>query len=218
MKLITELNEDVGVIVEKNEDGKKNLYIEGIFLQSAIENKNGRFYPELVMDKEVARYMKESVEQKRALGELGHPEGPQINLDRTSHLITSLKKEGTNYVGKARIMDTPMGNIAKGLVESGVRLGVSSRGMGTLAKNAKGIMEVQRDFRLATAADIVADPSAPNAFVNGIMENVSWVWDDKYGWKAMEVAESIQHEVKSNYKKIDEQVMLQMFNKFIGNL
>lgn len=218
MKLITELNEDVELLVEKTEDGKKNLFIEGIFLQSAIQNRNGRVYPEQVMDGEVARYTKELVEQKRSLGELGHPDGPQINLDRASHLITSLKKEGTNYVGRAKIMDTPMGNIAKGMLESGVRLGVSSRGMGTVSKNSKGIMEVQNDFRLATAADIVADPSAPNAFVNGIMESVDWCWDERFGWKAMEVVEEIKKEVTENYRKIDESHMLSMFQKFIRNL
>lgn len=218
MKLISELTEEVEVLVEKTEDGKKNLFIEGVFLQSAIQNRNGRVYPEQVMDQEVARYTKSLVEEKRALGELGHPDGPQINLDRASHLITSLRKEGTNYIGKAKLMDTPMGNIAKGMIESGVRLGVSSRGMGSIKENSKGIMEVQKDFRLATAADIVADPSAPNAFVNGIMENVDWLWDDKYGWKAMEVAEAIQETIHREYKQIDEERALQLFNKFIRNL
>lgn len=218
MKLISELTEEVEVLVEKTEDGKKNLYIEGIFLQSAIQNRNGRVYPEQVMDQEVARYTKSLVEEKRALGELGHPDGPAINLDRASHLITSLRKEGTDYIGKAKLMDTPMGNIAKGMIESGVRLGVSSRGMGSIKENSKGIMEVQKDFRLATAADIVADPSAPNAFVNGIMENVDWLWDDKYGWKAMEMAESIQETIHREFKQIDEERALSLFNKFIRNL
>lgn len=218
MKLISELTEDVHVLVEKTESGAKNLYIEGIFLQSAIQNRNGRIYPEQVMDSEVARYTKSLVESKRALGELGHPDGPQINLDRASHLITSLRKEGTNYIGKAKIMDTPMGNIARGMIESGVQLGVSSRGMGSIKENSKGIMEVQSDFRLATAADIVADPSAPNAFVNGIMENVDWVWNEKYGWKAMEVAESIKAEVHEKFKQIDEEYALALFQKFVRNL
>lgn len=218
MKLIAELTEEVEVLVEKAEDGSKSLFIEGIFLQSAIKNRNGRVYPEQVMDGEVARYMKESVKQNRALGELGHPDGPQINLDRTSHLITDLRKEGTNYIGKAKIMDTPMGNIAKGMIESGVRLGVSSRGMGSLKENSKGIMEVQKDFRLATAADIVADPSAPNAFVNGIMENVDWIYDERYGWKAMEVAEQLKQEVKRDYKSLNEDKMLRVVKQYLKSL
>lgn len=218
MKLISELTEEVEVLVEKTEDGKKNLYIEGVFLQSAIKNRNGRVYPESVMDSEVGRYTKELVESKRALGELGHPDGPQINLDRASHVITSLKKEGTDYIGRAKIMDTPMGNIAKGMLESGVRLGVSSRGMGSVTKNSQGIMEVQGDFRLATAADIVADPSAPNAFVNGIMESVDWVWDEKFGWKAMEVAEQIKETVSKEFKRIDEQRALQLFEKYLKTI
>lgn len=218
MKLISELTEEVEVLIEKTEDGKKDLFIEGIFLQSAIKNRNGRVYPESVMDEEVARYTQELVEQKRALGELGHPDGPSINLDRTSHLITSLKKEGTNYIGKAKIMETPMGNIAKGMIDSGVRLGVSSRGMGSIKENTRGVMEVQSDFRLATAADIVADPSAPNAFVNGIMESVDWIWDDKYGWKAMEIAEQIQKTVHKEYKQIDERRAAQLFQQFIRNI
>lgn len=218
MKLIAELTEEVEVLIEKTEDGKKNLFIEGIFLQSAIKNRNGRVYPEEVMDAEVARYTKEAIEQKRALGELGHPDGPQINLDRASHVITSLKKEGTNYVGRAKIMDTPMGNIAKGMLESGVRLGVSSRGMGSLKENSKGIMEVQKDFRLATAADIVADPSAPNAFVNGIMENVDWIWDERHGWKALQAAEEIQKVVLEDYRRLDEQKLLKMMKQYFKSL
>ena len=217
MKLIRELSEDVEVLAEKTEDGKKNLYIEGIFLQSAIKNRNGRIYPEHVMDSEVARYTKELVEQKRALGELQHPEGPQINLDRASHLITSLKKEGTNYIGRAKIIDTPMGNIVKGMLESGVKLGVSSRGMGSIKQNNSGIMEVQNDFRLATAADIVADPSAPSAFVNGIYEGAEWLFDEKHGWRMVEAAEEIRKELLST-KKIDENFALKTFERFIRNL
>lgn len=217
MKLISELTEEVEILVEKTEDGKKNLYIEGIFLQSAIQNRNGRVYPEHVMDGEVHRYTKELVEQKRALGELSHPEGPQINLDRVSHLITSLKKEGTNYVGRAKIIETPMGNIARGMIESGVKLGVSSRGMGSIQKNSKGIMEVQNDFRLATAADIVADPSAPSAFVNGIYERAEWLYDDKFGWRMLESVEETRNEIM-NKKKIDEDYALELFTKFMRNL
>ena len=168
MKLISEIVENVQVITE----GKsKDLYIEGVFLQSEMANRNKRIYPKSVMEKEVSRYMKEYVESKRAFGELGHPEGPTINLDRVSHIITSLREDGNNYIGRAKILNTPMGNIVKGLIEGGAQLGVSSRGMGTLKEKEDGINEVQNDFYLATAADIVADPSAPDAFVQGIMEN-----------------------------------------------
>lgn len=201
MKLITERIEEVQYITEAKEDGGKNFYIEGIFLQSALENRNGRIYPEEVMDKEVARYMKESVEAKTAMGELGHPNGPQINLDRVSHRIVSLRKEGTNYIGKAVITNTPMGNIARGLMESDVRLGVSSRGMGTVKPNKLGINEVQADFRLATAADIVADPSAPDAWVNGVMESMDWVYDDRLGWKAIQIAEESKKEINEAVRK-----------------
>ena len=217
MKLIREVNEDVQVLVEKSEDGKKNLYIEGIYLMSAIQNKNGRVYPEHVMDKEVARYVKEQVNEKRALGELSHPEGPQINLDRVSHLITSLRKEGTNYIGKAKIVDTPMGNIARGMLESGVKLGVSSRGMGSIKENSKGIMEVQGDFRLATAADIVADPSAPSAFVNGIYEGAEFYYDERLGWRILEQVEEAKKQILKA-KRIDEDFALKLWNKFIRDL
>lgn len=196
MKLITETLDELQYVTEAKEDGSKNLYIEGIFLQSAIKNRNGRMYPEEIMDKEVARYMKEAVETKTAMGELGHPNGPQINLDRVSHRIVSLKKEGTNYIGKALVTNTPMGNIARGLMESGARLGVSSRGMGSLKMNKEGVNEVQDDFRLATAADIVADPSAPNAWVDGIMESVEWIYDDRLGWKAIQIAEQSRQEIE----------------------
>ena len=200
MKLITEQFDDVEYIVEAAQDGTKKLYIEGVFLQSAIKNRNGRIYPEEVMDKEVARYIKESVDASTATGELGHPQGPQINLDRVSHRIVSLKKEGTNYVGKALIANTPMGNIARGLMESGVKLGVSSRAMGTVKPNKQGINEVQSDFRLATAADIVADPSAPSAWVNGIMESCEWVFNERLGiWESINLVEETQ-------RKIDEAV------------
>lgn len=177
MKLIKELNEDLQYIVEVNEEtGKKNLYIEGVFLQSNLQNRNGRVYPREIMQREVDRYMKEQVATKRAYGELGHPEGPSINLDRVSHMITSLKEDGNNWIGKAKILDTPMGNIAQSLIKEGAGLGVSSRGLGSLKENSEGINEVQDDFMLATAADIVADPSAPDAYVAGIMEGRDWVW------------------------------------------
>lgn len=219
MKLITETLEDVQYVTEAKEDGTKNLYIEGIFLQCEIKNRNGRMYPEGVMDREVARYMKEAVEQKTAMGELGHPNGPQINLDRVSHRIVSLRKEGTNYIGKAIITNTPMGNIARGLMESGVRLGVSSRGMGSLKLNKEGVNEVQDDFRLATAADIVADPSAPQAWVDGIMEGVEWVYDERLGYKAVQVAEQAKAQVEAAVRSRQlQEKKLQLFENFLNNL
>lgn len=199
MKLITETIEDVQYLSEAKEDGGKNLYIEGTFLVFGQKNRNNRVYNEQIMDREVARYIKESIQNNTAMGELGHPNGPQINLDRVSHRIVSLTKEGAGsgrYIGKALITPTPMGNIAKGLIESGVKLGVSSRGMGSLKLNKEGVNEVQDDFRLATAADIVADPSAPGAFVNGIMESVDWLYDERFGWKALDIAEQAKQEIE----------------------
>ena len=175
MRLISEVTEKVEYISESN---GKDLYIEGVFLQADLKNRNGRLYPGAIMDKEVKRYTKEYIDKKRAFGELGHPEGPTINLERVSHMITSLKKDESNYIGRAKISDTPHGNIVKSLIKEGAQLGVSSRGMGSLKANKKGIQEVQGDFYLATAADIVADPSAPDAFVNGVMEGKEWVWEN----------------------------------------
>jgi hypothetical protein len=218
MKLITETLDDLQYVTEAKEDGGKNLYIEGIFLQSAIQNRNGRIYPEEVMDREVARYVKESIEANSAMGELGHPNGPQINLDRVSHRIVSLRKEGTDYIGKAIITNTPMGNIAKGLMESGIRLGVSSRGMGSLQEK-NGVKYVQDDFRLATAADIVADPSAPNAFVEGIMESVDWIYDEKLGWKAIEIAEQAKQQIETAVSSRElEERKLQIFENYLARL
>lgn len=176
MKLFTELVEDVQLISEAKEAGGKDYYIEGVFLQANIKNRNGRMYPVEVLENEVNRYVREVVNKNRAFGELGHPSGPSINLDRVSHIITELRKEGSDFYGKARISKTPMGEIARGIMESGGQLGVSSRAMGSL-KEEKGVMVVQKDLKLSTAADIVADPSAPDAFVNGIMEGVDWVYD-----------------------------------------
>jgi hypothetical protein len=175
MRLISEINESVKYITEGN---GKDLYIEGVFLQADVKNRNGRLYPGAIMQKEVKRYTKEYIDKKRAFGELGHPEGPTINLDRVSHMITELNQDGSNYIGKAKVTDTPHGNIVKNLIKEGAQLGVSSRGMGSLKANKKGIQEVQGDFYLATAADIVADPSAPDAFVNGVMEGREWIWDN----------------------------------------
>ncbi len=178
MKLITEINESVEYIAEAREDGKKDYFIRGPFMQANIKNRNGRVYPAEVLDKEVNRYVAENVQKNRAYGELGHPTSPTINLDRVSHMIKELTRDGDNFIGKAKIMtETPMGQIVKNLMDEGASLGVSSRGMGSL-KNKSGVAEVQNDFYLATAADIVADPSAPDAFVEGIMEGKEWVWDN----------------------------------------
>jgi len=216
MKLITELTEEVKYITESTESGKKNLYIEGVFLQCDIVNRNNRMYSEGVMQREVGRYMKEYVEKGRAFGELGHPNGPQINLDRVSHIITSLRQEGKNFIGKAKLTETPMGSIARGIIDSGGCVGVSSRGLGSLAANANGIMEVQKDFHLATAADIVADPSAPDAFVQGIMENVEWVWDN--GLIKAQHIEEMKKTIKSTSKRELEEAKLAAFEKFLSLL
>ena len=176
MKLITEQIEEVKFLTEDN-NGKKNHYIQGVFLQGEIKNRNGRVYPIDILEREVGRYTTENISKNRALGELGHPEGPTVNLDRASHKIESLVREGNNYIGKAKILDTPMGQIAKSLLDEGVSLGVSSRGVGSL-REMGGANYVRDDYQLATAADIVADPSAPDAFVQGIMEGKEWVWDN----------------------------------------
>lgn len=174
MKLITEVA--CGVLTEAT--ANKDYYIKGVFLQANLKNRNGRVYPKAILSKEVERYNREYVQQNRALGELGHPDGPTINMDRASHLIKELFPDGNNYIGKAKVMDTPMGKIVKVLIDEGVKLGVSSRGMGSLREVGDGVQEVQDDFYLATAADIVADPSAPAAFVQGIMEGKEWVWNN----------------------------------------
>jgi hypothetical protein len=176
VKLISEEIQDVEYITEQKENGKKNYKIKGIFMQADIKNRNGRIYPEEVLAKEVKRYNKDQINQNRAYGELGHPEGPTINLERASHMITKLYPDGKNFIGEAKILSTPMGEIVKNLLDDGAKLGVSSRGMGSLAQK-NGANYVNGDFYLATAADIVADPSAPNAFVHGIMEGKEWVWN-----------------------------------------
>ena len=179
MKLIKEHTETVNYLIkEDKETGKKNYNIEGVFLQADIKNRNGRLYPTEILDKEVKRYMKENVKKNRAYGELGHPDSPTINLDRVSHMIKDLKLEDKNFIGKAKIMDTPYGKIVKSLIDEGASLGVSSRGMGSLKTTKDGTSEVQKDFMLATAADIVADPSAPDAFVRGVMEGKEWMFVD----------------------------------------
>ena len=214
MKLITEEIEQVEVIVE-NRNGKKNLFIEGVFLQGEIKNRNGRMYPMQTLAREVGRYNENFVEKGRALGELGHPDGPTVNLDRASHMIQSLKKEGKNFVGRAKILDTPNGKIVKSLIDEGARLGVSSRGMGTL-KPEKKAQVVQNDFYLATAADIVADPSAPNAFVEGIMEGVEWIWDNGL-LKAQDV-ERARNNIQNAPSKRLEEVKLNEFKNLLSKL
>ena len=176
VKLFSEAIEEVEYICEQKEDGKKNYAIKGIFMQADVKNRNGRVYPMEVLEREVAKYNKKFVNEKRAFGELGHPDGPTVNLERVSHMITSLKPDGKNFIGEAKIMSTPMGEIVKNLMDEGAKLGVSSRGMGSLVQK-NGANYVRDDFYLATAADIVADPSAPNAFVEGIMEGKEWVWN-----------------------------------------
>ena len=177
VKLISEQVQDVEYITEEKEDGKKNYKIKGVFMQADIKNRNGRVYPMEILQKEVKRYNKQYINEKRAFGELGHPDGPTVNLERASHMITGLYPDGKNFIGEAKILSTPMGNIVKNLMDEGAKLGVSSRGMGSLDQK-NGANYVRDDFYLATAADIVADPSAPNAFVEGIMEGKEWIWDN----------------------------------------
>ena len=214
MKLITETIENVEVITE-GKGADKKLYIEGVFLQSEIKNRNGRMYPFSVLEKEVNRYNEEYVKTSRALGELGHPDGPTVNLDRVSHRITSLKSEGNNFIGRAQIMNTPMGNIAKSLLEDGVKLGVSSRGMGSIDKR-EDMGVVMDDFMLATAADIVADPSAPDAFVNGIMEGKEWAWDNGI-LKETKVAKYKSYMDSATRRNLEERT-LAVFNDFLTGL
>jgi hypothetical protein len=216
MKLIREEIESVEFLVEQK-NGKKSMYIEGVFLQGNIKNRNGRMYPMETLRREVARYNENHVVAGRALGELGHPDGPTVNLDRVSHKIVSLKESGSNFVGKAKILNTPMGKIASSLIEEGVRLGVSSRGIGSLKMTREGVNIVGDDFMLATAADIVADPSAPDAFVEGIMEGKEWVWDggilrERYAEKTYKTINTLVDQ-----KRLDEQ-KLNLFNDFLNNL
>ena len=215
VKLISEAVEDVEYITEDKENGEKNYKIRGIFMQADIKNRNGRIYPMEVLDEEVKNYNKKFVEQNRAFGELGHPEGPTVNLERVSHMITSLEPDGKNFIGEAKIMDTPMGKIVKNLMDEGAKLGVSSRGMGSL-KQRGGANVVSDDFYLATAADIVADPSAPNAFVEGIMEGKEWVWNNG----ALVEAHVADLKKKFDVKKHQRQVNLEAleFAKFLEKL
>ena len=218
MKLVTELIETVDVRVQIDEETKqKSHFLEGVFLQSELKNRNGRMYPMATMAKEVARYSTEYISKNRAFGELGHPNGPTINLERASHMIKSLNQEGNNWVGKAKILDTPYGNIVKNLIDEGAQLGVSSRGMGTLRQKAD-CQVVQDDFMLSTAADIVADPSAPQAFVNGVMEGVDWVYDvATKRWDTMSVVEHTKELGDKNVKELQESA-LRLFDKFLKTL
>jgi len=217
MKLIREEIESVKFITEKLKSGKQNLYIEGIFLQGNIKNRNGRMYPMETLQREVARYNESNITSGRALGELGHPDGPTVNLDRVSHKIVSLKESGSNFIGKAKILDTPMGSIASSLIKEGVKLGVSSRGIGSLKPTREGFNVVGDDFMLATAADIVADPSAPDAFVEGIMEGKEWIWEGN------SFRESLANETKNKIESLTaqralEEHKLSLFNDFIKSL
>ena len=216
MKLIREEIETVEFLVE-NRNGRKSMYIEGVFLQGNIKNRNGRMYPMETLRKEVGRYNENHVQSGRALGELGHPDTPTVNLDRVSHKIVSLKESGSNFIGKAKILGTPMGKIASSLVEEGVKLGVSSRGIGSLKPTREGVNIVGDDFMLATAADIVADPSAPDAFVEGIMEGKDWVWDggilrEKFAHKTYKTINTLVDQ-----KALDEK-KLSLFNDFLSNI
>ena len=216
MKLIREEIESVEFLVEQK-NGKKSMYIEGVFLQGNIKNRNGRMYPMETLRREVGRYNENHIQSGRALGELGHPEGPTVNLDRVSHKIVSLKESGSNFIGKAKILGTPMGKIASSLIEEGVKLGVSSRGVGSLQQTKEGFAVVGEDFMLATAADIVADPSAPDAFVEGLREGKEWVWDggilrEKFATKTYKQINTLVDQ-----KKLDEQ-KLNLFSDFLSNL
>ena len=216
MKLITEEVTNVEIITEGKGSNKK-LYIEGVFLQGELKNRNGRMYPISTLSKEVNRYCETFVNKGRALGELGHPDGPTVNLDRVSHKITSLVQEGNNFRGKAQILSTPMGKIASSLLDEGVKLGVSSRGVGSLQTTSEGCKIVGEDFQLATAADIVADPSAPDAFVNGIMEGKEWVWDG--GMLREQLAERTEKKIESLVQqRALEEHKLQLWNDFLSNL
>lgn len=222
MKLITEVVEECSVVTEATENGKKNYFIEGIFMQGDIKNRNGRIYPAQVLEKEMTRYNKDFIQTKRALGELGHPDGPSINGDRVSHLITEMKRDGSNFIGKAKVLGTPMGEIVKTFMDEGVKIGVSTRGLGSVKQTSEGIMEVQNDFHLATV-DIVTDPSGPNCFVNGIMENTEYYYDIAKGnWIAQNAIQEMVKEAKQEYKKtvrkIDEATAARMFERFVESL
>ena len=213
MKLISEHLDDIEFITEDDAEGKKNYRIKGVFMEADIKNRNNRMYPMAVLEKEVKRYNREYIQQKRAFGELGHPDGPTVNLERVSHMITKLYPDGKQFVGEAKIMDTPYGKIVKNLIDEGAKLGVSSRGMGSLEPR-RDMHVVKDDFYLATAADIVADPSAPNAFVEGIMENKEWIWDNGVV-KEVNIAK-YRAELRKESKRLEEK-KIKLFNEFMSN-
>ncbi len=216
MKLISEEAIEVNFVTEEDDNKKKNYFIEGIFMQSETTNRQGRVYPKVILQKEVKRYTEKFINTKRAFGELGHPDGPTVNLERVSHMITELVEDGDNFLGRAKIMDTPYGKIVKNLIDEGAKLGVSSRGMGSLKPVQDGLQEVQNDFYLATAADIVADPSAPDAFVSGIMEGKEWVWDNGL-IKEKEIVE-YQKRVERATEISRNKVRIEAFENFITKL
>ena len=221
--MIKEIVEDIQYITEETEDGKgKNYFIEGIIMQGDIKNRNGRMYPSNVLAKEMKRYNEVYVSKNRAYGELGHPAGPTINLDRVSHMFTELKQDGSNIVGRAKIMETPMGKIVKNLIDEGGLVGISSRGMGSIKQNKNGIMEVQDDFMLATAGDIVADPSAPDAFVKGVMEGVEWIYDvASSSWQMANAFDQIEEEIRETAKVSTRELEVKaaaLFEKFVRSL
>ena len=217
MKLISEYNDYqmTPVVIEENAKGQKEYFIEGVFMQSEIKNRNGRVYPKEIMQKEVKRYNKEFVEQDRAFGELGHPEGPTINLDKVSHMITKLEEDGNNYVGRAKILSTPNGQIVRNLIDDGAKLGVSSRGLGSLEQKG-GAQYVKDDFQLATAGDIVADPSAPEAFVNGIMEGVEWIY--QHGKLTAQEIDEMHTEIKTGKSHKLEEITIKSWKRFVESL
>ena len=216
MKLISEEAQDIEFLTEEKKGGGKNYFIEGVFMQAETKNRNGRVYPQQILEREVKRYNEKYIDQNRAFGELGHPQGPTVNLDRASHMIEELEEVDNNFMGRAKILDTPYGKIVKNLIDEGARLGVSSRGMGSLKPAKDGIQEVQGDFYLATAADIVADPSAPDAFVAGIMEGKEWIWDNGI-IKEAEI-QAIKEKVEQSSRKDREQTLVSAFEDFITKL
>jgi hypothetical protein len=216
MKLISEEATNVEFLTEAKKDGGKNYFIEGIFMQANKKNRNGRIYPTEILQKEAKRYTEEFIKKKRAFGELGHPDGPTVNLERVSHMIEELEEVGQNFMGRAKVLDTPYGKIVKNLIDEGAQLGVSSRGMGSLKSGKDGISEVQGDFYLATAADIVADPSAPDAFVAGIMEGKEWVWDN--GLLKETQIQEYKDKIEKSSRKGRENVLVEAFRDFIVKL
>jgi len=219
MKLICETLEEVTILKESREDGKKDIYIQGPFLMGEDKNRNGRVYPVHVLAKEVKRYTEQYIDKNRAFGELGHPAGPSINLDRVSHMITQLEQQGNHFYGKAKLTETPMGNIARGILESGGKLGVSSRGMGTVTPSKDGTMVVGDDFMLATAADIVADPSAHIAFVEAVMENTEWLYDAASGnWLALEQLDKTKNFVQTSTIAQISENSIHLFERFLNKL